>query len=342
MAKKRGKGGYGSENYDPETGKYIKEGDSSFHAGAEQSVKSILEDLKSGFYDEPDNDIFPSKIFENDKDEETEEDEEVWQQKSDMVSYLQEALDKYNTDNYMLRMNFPPMTDTEFDQYGDRCDLNNSTIDKDAFYNGYMGAGQRAFEFNKALRFGFDKFYKMFPQYENNPYLSRSAIEKRAQRLDRLTNSFVFPKETQVYRYVDTAPIVSWFSQFNIFDGLETEKNQYGLDIFKSGFSLSDIANRMKNLIGVQVPPDKGFTSFSCVPGWSHMERHTEETGRQFKIVYNCLPGTKAFISKYQRESEGLFNRNTAFFIQDVQLQKVQMPNGEEKEIVVLQYGIQR
>lgn len=341
MAKKRGKGGYGSENYDPETGKYIKEGDSSFHAGAEQSVKAILEDLKSGFYDEPENDVFPSKIFENDNDEETEEDEELWQQKSDMVSYLQEALDKFNTDNYMLEMNFPQMDLKKFREYGALCESRNNSQDLNAFYRGYMGAGQSAFEFNKALRFGFDKFYQMFPQYENSPTLSREAIMKRAEQLDTLTNSFMFPEKTQVYRYVDTAPIVSWFSQFNIFDGLETEKNQYGIDVFKSGYSLSDIANRMKNLIGVQVPPDKGFTSFSCVPGLSHMEKHTEETGRQFKIVYNCLPGTKAFISNYERESEGLFSRNVAFFIQDVQLQKVNTPYGE-KEIVVLQYGVQR
>lgn len=339
MAKKRGKGGYGSENYDPETGKYIKEGDSSFHAGVGSSVEKLLEDLKSGFYDEPENDVMPSQVFANDKDEETEEDEELWQTKSDMVSYLQEMLDQANTDEYMLKMDFPPMTEAEFDKYGDICDRANSTIDKDAFYNGYMGAGTNAFEFNKALRLGFDEYYKLFPQYLDSPRLSPKAITDRAEKLDRLTNSFFFDKEMSVYRYVDTAPILSWFGKSGIFDGVETEKNQYGIDVFKN-YSLQDLAQRMKNLIGVKVPPDKGFTSFSCVPGLSHMERHTDETGRQFKIVYNCPPGTRAFISKYQRESEGLFSRKMAFFIQDVQLKKVPTTNGE-KELIVLQYGVQ-
>ena len=67
MAEKKGKGGYGSENYDPETGRYIKE-DSNYHAGVNLSVNDLLSLLKQGYFDDPslpDEEGLYSSIFAN-------------------------------------------------------------------------------------------------------------------------------------------------------------------------------------------------------------------------------------------------------------------------------------
>ena len=193
MAQKRGKGGYGSENYDPETGRYVKDDKNQYHAGANISVNDLISLLKQGYFDEPDlnEEGMYSSLFADDKDEELDEDEELWEAKSNLISALQEALDQENTRQALLNTNFPEVSSSEFAKYAKECKDLTSVQDRAAFNNDYKGAGDICFEFNKALRFGFQKYYQLYPQYKNSPYLNPVAITDRAKKLDNLTNSIV-------------------------------------------------------------------------------------------------------------------------------------------------------
>lgn len=335
MAQKRGKGGYGSENYDPETGRYIKD-DNVYHAGVGVSVDQLLSLLKEGYFDQPEEGFIASQFFANDKDDETEEDEELWQTKNDLISYLQSEIDDANTRQALLNTNFPEITDSEFRQYGQECENVTTLRDRGGFYDGYRGAGKICFDFNKALRFGLQQFYSVYPKYKNDPYLNPQAVEDRAKKLDNLTNSWQFPEDKKVIRFVDTAPLVSWFKNSGIFDGLDLYTNEFNLEMLKEGYDKQDLVNRLNGLIGTKVPPDGSFTSFSCLSDASHMANNLSTNKRHILIRYNVRKGTKAWISQYGEESEGLFNRRTGFFIQGASLERI-----GNKEIVVLEYGIQ-
>lgn len=338
MATKRGKGGYGSENYDPETGQYIKE-DNKYHAGAGISVAEILRGLKAGEYDDDQYQAAP--FFANDNDEELEEDEELWKTKSDLVSYLQEWYDQQNTEQVLMNTNMPEITQQEFSEYGKQCEEATSLADRGAFYNGYRGAGQACFEFNKALRFGFNQFYKAYPQFKYSPNLNPEAITDRAKKLDNLTNSWEFPENKKVIRFVDTAPLISWFESSGIFDGMNLYTNEYNIKMLQEGYDKQELANRLKALVGTKVPPDGSFTSFSCMSDASHMAKNLDNNKRSILIRYNVRKGTKAWISQYGYESEGLFNRKTGFVVQGANLETFTDDSGRKWEVIVLEYGIQ-
>lgn len=343
MAEKKGKGGYGSENYDPETGRYIKE-DSSYHAGVNLSVNDLIDLLKQGYFDDPDlpdEEGLYSSIFANDKDEELDEDEDVWNLKNTVISAFQKALDDANTKASLLDTNYPEITPAEFKEWGKQCQEATSIKDRAAFNNEYRGAGDLSFEFNKALRFGFDKFYQLYPRFLNSPSLNPQAITERAQKLDNLTNSWSFPENKKVIRSLDTAPLISWFRDTGVFDGMAMYKNQYNYDMLKPGYDKQELVNRLNTLVGTRVPPDGSFTSFSCMSDASHMLKNLDNNNRDIIIRYNVRPGTKAWISDYGYESEGLFNRTTGFFIQGASLEKYKDDRGRDWEVIVLEYGIQ-
>ena len=330
MAQKRGKGGYGSENYDPETGKYIKEGDNTYHAGVRMSVADLVEALKSGSLDDPENELFPSQAWANDNDEELDEDEEVWNLKNQIVSYFQQAYDDAYTSEMILDTDYPEISYQEFRQYGQECKNATSVRDR-AGFQWYRG-NSSSFEFNKALRKGLDQFYQEQPRLLNSWELNPQAIAEHVQQMDNLTNAWEFPENKKVFRYVDSGALVSWFGDTGIFDGMpmitefEYKKLKWG------SYDIHDLAKRLSTLVGVVVPPDGSFNSFSCLPNNSHMKKNWD---RDVLIRYNVRAGTKAFISDYEYESEGLFNRTTGFFIQGVSVEKV-----NSREVVVLEYGI--
>lgn len=342
MAEKRGKGGYGSEKFDPETGRYIAEdSQNSYHAGTRISVADLIKALKSGELDYPEEDLYPSQAWANDIDDELEEDEETWQLKNDIISYFQEEYDKAYTKEMITDTNFPEISENEYRQYYTECSQNTNVRDRAAFNNEYKGAGDLCFEFNKALRFGLQNFYAVYPRYKNSAMLNPTAITERAKKLDNLTNSWEFPEDKKVYRLLDTAPLISWFGGSGIFDGISTFTNQYNLQQLKN-YDKKDLVKRLQTLVGTKVPPDGSFTSFSCLKNCSHMLKHMEENGRDILIRYNVRKGTKGWISNYEYESEGLFNRTTGFFVQGVSLEEIVNPStGTKKEVIVLEYGIQ-
>lgn len=340
MAQKRGKGGYGSENYDPETGRYIKDDNNTYHAGVGQSVADIIADLKAGYYDDAENGWFGSQFFANDNDDELEEDEEVWENKNALISWLQEQIDQANTTALIENTNFPEISEQEYWKYANECEQKTTLSDQSAF-RWYKG-NPSSFEFNKALRFGFAKFYEIYPQFAHSPDLNQQAITDRAKKMDNLTNSWEFPEDKKVIRFVDTAPLISWFKYSGIFDDMQTKTNQYNLEMLLDNYDKKEVARRLQGLVGTKVPPDGSFTSFSCMSDASHMIRNLDNNKRTVLIRYNVRKGTKAWISDYNYESEGLFNRTTGFFIQGAGTEIIKdQRTGDEYEVVVLEYGVQ-
>ena len=312
MSKKLGNGGHGLENYDPETGRYIKDGDTLYHAGTHFSVAQISEMISSGYYGK---DI--ADLYNNGDDEE----------QSALIGYLQTKLDKYYTDLKLKNeKDFKTLTNEEFNKFGEICYQKCSQSDQDYFYRNYRGAGQKAFEFNKALRTGDLSVLSKVG-------MSKEEFEKQTAAFDRMANSFELPKDMQGFRYDQTGPIVSWFGKTGVLNGLPTKEAFGYTQLDQEKINLNDLADRLSRLIGSTVPRDGAFSSFSCVEKQSHMIKNPE------KIIctkFNVPKGKKCFISRYAYESEGFFPRDTKFIIQDV---KVENQDGMER--VVLYYGVE-
>lgn len=313
MAKKLGNGGHGLEEYDAETGRYIKQGDSTYHSGAHFSVSEISKMISDGYYGDELANLY------NNSDEE---------KQSALIGYLQTKLDAYYTKNKLENQkDFKTLTKQEFDEYGLECQKNTTSKDRSYFYSNYVGTGSLSFEFNKALRTGDLNHLKKVN-------MSVSEFEEQVAAFDRLASSFEAPKDMQGFRFDQTGPIVSWFGKSGVLDGLKTFKNQYGYyQLEQSNLDLKDLKNRLSQLIGSVVPKDGAYSSFSCVENQSHMAKNPDKI---IGIKYNIPKGKKCFISTYKYESEGFFPRDTKFVIQDVKIEKV---GGYER--VILYYGVE-
>jgi len=311
MAEKIGNGGHGLEDYDPETGRYIKESD-KYHAGTHFSVSEISEMITTGYYGQ---DI--ADLFNNGDDDE----------KSALIGYLQTKLDNFWTKQKIENeKDFSSVSQSEFSEYGRECESKTNYSDRSYFYNNYVGAGQMSFEFNKALRLNDTSYLKRVG-------MSLTEFENQVAAFDRLTNSYEAPKDMQVFRYNTPSVLVSWFGKSGVLDGIPTMDDGYGyLTLDMSKTSLKDLEGRLKALIGSKVARDGAFSSFSCVEKSSHMVKNSD---RNIKIKYNVPKGKKCFISQYNYESEGMFPRDTSFVIQDVRLEE---ENGVER--LVLYYGV--
>ena len=214
--------------------------------------------------------------------------------------------------------------------------------DFDAFKRGYKGAGRKAFEFNKALRMGFKKYYSEFPDMIDDWSLNQQAIMKRAEGFDKLTRNFEIPRDGMVYRYLDENYLVAQFEKFGIFDDYDifTDPVYKYRNIDRNKYSVQQLYDSLQNLIGCKIDGDGGFTSFSVVSDFTHMgkKHNTADTYKRIQIKYDIKKGTKCFISNYQKESEGVFPRDTKYFIKDIKLEK----DDEGLERVVLYYGVQQ
>lgn len=314
MSKKVGNGGHGLENYDPETGRYIEtgEGDTQYHSGTHFSVAQISEMLSNGYYGQ---DI--ANLYNNGDEEE----------KSALIGYLQVKLDDFYTKQKLENQkDYKPLTIDEFREYGAICAANTTQEDKNFFYSGYRGAGQRAFEFNKALRTG-------NLEVLNRVGISVERFEAQVAAFDRLANSFKAPKDMLGVRFDQTGPIFSWFGKSGVLNGLPTKEAFGYTQLDQENLDLKDLADRLSRLIGSVVPKDGAYSSFSCVEKQSHMTKNPD------KIIctkYNIPKGKNCFISQYEYESEGFFPRDTKFIMQDVKVENI---DGVER--VVLYYGVE-
>lgn len=317
VAKKPGGAGQ-QEAYNPKDGKYVAESGIS-----DQDLIDEINKGANGFFGQKAKDKYDSLDADG---------------KKTLIEKLQEAIRGQKT-NISLGERFTDGTMSEFQQWGAECDSKFSQEELDSFYRGYMGAGYRSFEFNKALRLGFTEFYKKFPQFANDYGLSQTAIEDRVAKLDKLTNGFQIPRNISVYRYVDENYLVSQFEQY--LTGLDILPDDgYGYrTLDRNAVSVQDLANKLSQAIGDRIPQDNGFTSFSVVPKQTHMGKHSgADTYKRIHLKYDCKKGTNCYISQYQRESEGLFPRNTSFYVKDVKVET----GDDGNERVVIYYGVEQ
>lgn len=375
VANKPGGGGH-NESYDTETGKYTKTGSWQQTEYKDDDLVAMMDDELLEVYNSLD--YNQKKEFLEDYKKEIKLNESKFQEeleftKNDLKNALesgkfdQELLEIYNqlddkekkeflNDLYneiigeqtqnTLNERFDGFSQSEYKQMYSDClrTLQQNGVtqhDLNAFYNEYKGAGDLSFEFNKALRMGFAEYYKKYPQYRNSGYLSQNAVMDRASRMDKLTRNYEMPRNGMVYRYLDENYLVSTFEQFGVLDEFDiyTDPQYKYQTIDRRKYSVQQLYEALQPLIGGTVDGDGGFTSFSTVSGQTHMGRHSSQNDyKRIQIKYDVPQGTKCFISNYGYESEGLFPRETKYFIKDIQLEK----DEQGLERVVMYYGVQQ
>ena len=375
IANKPGGGGH-NESYDTETGKYTKTGTWQQTEYKDDDLVAMMDEELLEIYNSLDYD--QKKEFLEDYKKEIKLNESKYQEeldfsKNDLKNALesgqfdQDLLDIYNqlddnekqeflSDLYneivgeqtqnTLNKRFDGFSEDEYKQMYTECYQvlrQNGVTQNDiaAFKYEYRGAGSKAFEFNKALRMGFTEFYKKYPQFKNSSFLSQQAIMDRAARMDKLTRGYEIPRGGSVYRYLDDNYLVSEFSKFGVFDEFDIYTDpMYNYETYdRNKYSVQQVYEALQPLIGCTVNGDGGFTSFSTVEEQSHMKKHASpNTYKRVHIKYDVPKGTKCFISDYEYESEGLFPRETKYFIKDIQLEK----DEQGLERVVLYYGVQQ
>ena len=254
-----------------------------------------------------------------------------------MINTVQSWLKEQETTRQM-EQSFKTTSLDEFLSWGAKCESNFDRDTLDGFYRGYMGAGQKSFEFNKCLRFGFDKYYSMFPQFINDPFLNKEAVENRVKKLDKLTRGFKLPRDCRGFRYVDENYIISQFKGY-----LKNYENLIRLDRYgyetipRDKITIDELHNALSKSIGQRIRQDNGFTSFSLVEKNTHMgKKNNPDEYKRILLRYDCEEGTECYVSQYVRESECMFPRNTHFFVKDVT--KEVGDDGNER--VVILYGI--
>lgn len=261
---------------------------------------------------------------------------------------------------------YDSMTLDQFQQFGD---ANMKAIQTayptnyqdimNSFYSNYRGNGQVCFNFNKALRWGWDVFNDWFKKgysYEGRSFndnhddatngvagltLSEQEFDDNVSKMDDLTNSYRMPKDVKTFRYVDENYLCSSFSQF--MKRFPQKKDAFGYNTIDRSVPVKDIADALSDSIGSKVDADSGFTSFSCVEDASHMKnKANKDNYKRVLIRYDIPQGTKCFISKYEYESEGVFPRGTKFFVKSVGIEPFEGDDGTQLERVVMTIGVQR
>lgn len=286
-------------------------------------------------------------------------------QKKAIASKIKSIFDKKSSDFEKSRV-YDFMTGDEFRQFGNANmkSLQAAFPDNyqdilDSFEQNYKGKGQVCFNFNKALRWGWDKFREWFNagySYGGQTYndehmdadngvpgltLSKQEFEDNMSKMDSLTSCYRMPKDVKTYRYVDENYLCSSFSYF--MEKFPQKKDEFGYNTIDRNTPVKDIADALSDSIGCKVDSDSGFTSFSCVENESHMmKKQYKDDYKRVVIRYDIPQGTKCFVSKYENESEGVFPRGTKFFVKSVGIEPFENDKGEQLERVVMTIGIQR
>ena len=204
----------------------------------------------------------------------------------------------------------------------------------DWFFHGYRGAGTKCFNFNKALRIGYEKAYQWYINAGSpGVFPSKDEVEARRNGLDELAQSYEMPKNSRVIRYVDENWIVSKFRP--LLNGFQITKDPYGYETIERDVPIKDIANALMKAKGSRLDGDGGFTSFTVAPELTHMgAKADKDRYKRVLLKYDVPKGTKCFISQYRRESEGMFPRNTKFFVKNVSLE--QDENQNERAVITI------
>ena len=334
MPSKTGGGGH-QENYDENTGKYIaKDAGSSglqkFHSGSGFSNQQLIDKINNGDFGNEIRDFFSQASSE---------------EQEGTLEYLHTMFDQGNTE---LRMSerYTPMDRNEFFQWQNQV-MNNSPLTYDDLeaIGHYTGTGSTSFYLNTAMRFGYPEMLRQFmevkgynPNNDPTDYLSEAQVQRFQNAMEKATHSVQAPRDMRVDRYVGTGPIVSWFKDTGVLDGLKMENNGWHEHLVPGSYDLKDLADRLSQLIGSELPRDGSYMSFSASPSLSHMKGKGGSQKKDILMKIDVPKGQNMHLTRNTHESEGMFPRDVDFYLKDVKLET----DDEGKDRIVLYYGIKR
>jgi len=337
MPTKTGNGGHGQEKYDPATGQYVGEDKQNnldkYHAGSGFPSAELEKQLLNGDFGQDFVDYY------NKADNDT---------KQQILEYVHSQYDESNTAEKMAE-GFKELSSSDYRNMQQDA-LRNSTLtpdEVDAIHN-YIGTGKTSFYLNTAARFGYDEMRRQVMQNEgydpeNSPgnYLNRDNVDSFLKAMDKGTHDFKLPQDTRAYRYLGTGPIVSWFKNTGILDGLATESNRGWHEHLKPGFDMQDLAKRLSNLVGTVMPKDGSYMSVSMCPELSHMKQKIGSNAKPILMKIDLPKGQSAYISSNTHESEGMLPSDIDLYIKDVKLEnEYNSKNGVTTPRVVIYYGV--
>lgn len=336
MAQTKVGGGGQQENYDPNTGKYVKSdvgslGREVFHFGSKLSSNDIENKLLNGDFGSDFKDYYENADAET---------------KNEIIGHIHSQFDDYNTQQDRS-VHFKPMDYNEYLQF-QRDAINNSNLTPDELQSihHYVGTGSTSFYLNTAMRLGYDEMLKQFinvkgydPNSVAGDYLSRPEFEKFKKAMEKATHSVQAPRDMQVERYLGTGPIVSWFKDTGVLNGIPIENNGWHDKLQAGSYSLQDLKDRLTPLIGTVMPQDGSFMSFSATPSATHMGSKRGAKKKDILMKIDVPKGQTMHITGNTHESEGMFPNDIDLYIKDVQLER-DSKIGEER--VVIYYGIKQ
>ena len=337
MPTKQGNGGHGQENYDPATGRYVGNETSNnlekYHAGSGFPSAELEKQLLNGDFGQDFVDYY------NKADDDT---------KQEILEYVHSQFDEANTEEKM-KQNFNYLSRSEYEDMQNKA-LQNSSLtydERDAVRN-YTGTGKTSFYLNTAARFGYDEMRRQVMQNEgydpeNSPgdYLNRDNVEKFLAAMEKGTHDYKLEKDTRVNRYVGTGPLISWFKNTGVLDGLPTESNRGFHEHLAPGFDMQDLANRLSNLVGTVMPKDGSYMSVSMCPDLSHMKQKRGTNAKPVLMKIDLPKGQGVYISDNHYESEGMLPSDIDLYIKDVKLEnEYNSKNGITTPRVVIYYGV--
>lgn len=325
----------GTQNYDPDNGKYVGNGSAGsglpeYHSGSGISGADVAKMILGGNFGQDFLDAYNAG---------TQED------RDQMIEYVHSVYDDFNTKNESGKR-FDPMDPNEYFQFKNSALPSSGLTREDIGYvNRYTGTGKTSFYLNTALRFGYDEMLRQHIQNEGidpndtpGDWLSRAEFEKWEKAMDRITHSSKAPRDMRADRYVGTGPLVAWLKGTDVLKGMQTENNGYHDHLVKGSYTIQELADRLKALKGAVMPVDGSFLSFSASPDKSHMKKKGGSATKDILIKADIPEGQSMLVTSNSHESEVMFPRDIQFYVKDVGTETDNLG----KERVVLYYGVRR